>query len=215
MFSGPRSPRPLAFYYVPLFHGLGIYVFTSWVLLHLRASAVLRKIFKPDSGFKLNLVILHPDNCMGLGPIEDMVKSVAAVLISLSFVFFMWQGGVYYSNLINLTGPSSLGPVGSIMREFGEIQTKGMRGQGLQAVGILAAWFAFCLFSPLVFFAPLTSAKQEMAALKRAKLLELGAGIVNSRSIDQTLALSEHYRQVQKARVWPFNIKTIASMANC
>jgi hypothetical protein len=208
LFSSPSTPRPVAFYYVALFHGLFIYILASWTLLDLRASAVLRKIFKSKSGFTLKLVLLHPDDCMGLGPVEDMVNSVAIVLISLSFLFFMWQVGECYSILTKGRGHS---PLRILHDHLVNIQTGSETFLHLPAIGMLTAWFAFCVFSPLVFFAPLTSAEQAMAAIKRSSLAELGARIVDSSSVDQIHELSRYYRRVQKARVWPFNIKTVTS----
>lgn len=142
---------------------------------------------------------------MGLGPIGDMVKSVATVLIALSFLFLMWQTGEYYSHLAK-----GVTPLTSLRTNLAGVQAGGTHTPDLPAAGMLLTWFAFCFFSPLVFFAPLTSAKQAMAALKRATLLELGANIVESPSIDHA-QLSKHYRQVQEARVWPFNVQTVGS----
>lgn len=70
-------------YCVPLFHGLRIYVILGGVLLDLRASASFRR-YSNRSRLKVNLVILHPHECTGLGPIERMVNMVAALLFRLA-----------------------------------------------------------------------------------------------------------------------------------
>lgn len=214
LFYSEDKPRALAYYYAFIVHGLAIYILFSWVLLHLRASFVLRRVLREESRFKVNLVILHPDDCMGLGPIGDMVKSAATVLISISFVFFMWQVGSFYS-VMTKTG---LSPLASLMRGFSDLQAGiTTKRQDLPTFGILAAWFAYCFFSPLVFFAPLTSARDRMKINKETTLAQLGAklvgaeNIVEAENIKDTIEMSQHYRLVQQARVWPFNVKTVVS----
>ena len=207
LFSTPDTPRPVALYFVPLFHGLGIFVFTTWVLHHLRASAILHRILRRESDFVVRLTILHPDDCMGLGPVGDMLKSVAAVLASLGLVFFTWQAGTFYSNVV---GPDP-SPVALVLEYLGKMQSGGAPTRGFRELTMLTAWVAFTFFSPLVFFAPLSSAKEAMQSVKKDALLKLGARLVSVDGVIRDPALVRVFRRVQKARVWPFNVRTVAS----
>lgn len=144
---------------------------------------------------------------MGLGPISDMVRMTAGVLIAISFVLFMWQVGVFYP---------ILGKPGTLYSIWQSKIERLQTGQGtgllnLPAIGTLAAWLGFCIFSPMLFFAPLTSASEQMRLKKERTLAELGIELTRKQSIEETETKSKHYRLVQQARVWPFNVKTIAS----
>jgi len=207
LFYENDGPRPIAYYYAAIVHGFAVFVLLSWGLLHFRASHKLHRIFKDKKRFRINLVILHPDDCMGLGPISDMVRVTAGVLISISFVLFLWQAGVLYPSLRQ---PGTLYSIWQSRIE--ELQASGSTAlHNLPGIGTLAAWLGYCVFSPILFFAPLTSAREHMRLKKEKALAELGLELTTKRTIAETERMSKQYRLVQQARVWPFNAKTIAS----
>jgi len=206
LFYQKDAPRPIAYYYAAIVHGFAVYVLLSWGLLHFRASHKLHRIFKDKKRFRINLVVLHPDDCMGLGPISDMVRMTAGVLIAISFVLFMWQVGVFYPIL------GEPGTLYSIWQSRIERLQRDHHTDllNLPGMGTLAAWLGYCVFSPILFFAPLTSAREQMQLKKERILAELGFELTRETTED-TETKFKQYRLVQQARVWPFNVKTIAS----
>ena len=84
------GPRPTAFYFVTVLHGAGLYIIFGWVINHLRASYLLKTIFDQTTlpNMRVRLNVLHPDGCMGLGPVSDLTKAATLGLIGVSFVIF-------------------------------------------------------------------------------------------------------------------------------
>lgn len=208
LFSNPHHPRPVAFFFAPAVHGGAIFVFGTWVLHHLRASFVLRRVMDQREGFAVRLTILHPDGCMGLGPVGDMVRSVSTVLIALGLVLFTWQAGSFYSNVVSRNDPS---PLVTLFRDLAELQAGKAPTQTLPVVGVVLAWAAFGICAPLVFFLPLKSAKQAMQSLRTRTLNDLSRRVAREQGALDDKDLVRKYLEVHQARVWPFNVKTIAT----
>lgn len=184
--------RPVAFYYVPAFLGVGLAIIVMWGMSHIRIARVLRALFRRKD-FEINLTLLHPDGCMGLGPIGDLTKSLVAVLVPLSAVLFVWSTGMRERAGAEVVFSELLDP------------------------GILAAWVAYLLGAPLLFFLPLTTARAQMSELKERKLAALGRHLaeVDSVAVDGRIVMDDKivsvYRRVQQAAVWPFTFRTVSS----
>jgi hypothetical protein len=69
------------------------------------------------------------------------------------------------------------------------------------------------VFAPLLFFAPLASARRRMWILKEETLKTLGQKIQNASTSDPgaLAALADTYKRTQEANVWPFTWTTLSS----
>jgi len=176
--------RPIAYYFSVVFHGVGMAVLAAWAFSHLRAARVLRQLFDEANGVRVNLRILHPDGCMGLGPVSELVRHCAVVLVLISLVVFLWTTGFL------------------------------LVGDGFRALadpGFLTAWGCYVTFAPLLFFAPLVSARRQMWLLKERTLAALGQRIFATPDLEETVKWAGQYAPVQDARVWPFTVATVSS----
>ena len=83
----------------------------------------------------------------------------------------------------------------------------------LDSVGFVAAWLSYLLLAPIVFFAPLNAAREGMETEKDAALARLSMEMRNATDREARGRVASEYREVLRARTWPFNAQTILSFA--
>lgn len=205
MFTGTGT-RPLGVYFFIAFNGFGVYLMGGWALNHLRLSIGLRSLFRDkDAEERFKLATLHPDRCMGLGPVSDIAKSAALVLIAVSFWMFIWQTGAY----VGMEGKSR-----SFLEEMFRIFSVGIgahASEGARGFAWLAGWIAYLTLAPIVFFAPLSSLRDAMSRQKESDLSALSSELMKRDDTREFRKRRKVYRAMEKTKVWPFNIETMVS----
>jgi hypothetical protein len=176
--------RPVAVYFSLMLHGAGLAVLMAWAITHLRSARLLGRLLARDSVMRVRLRILHPDKCMGLQPISDMVRQSAIVLLLISLTLFLWSAGF-------LLG----GPAEAILANS----------------GFRVTWTCYLVFAPLLFIAPLASARRRMWDIKEETLARLARQIQERDGLETSKELSELYQGAQQASVWPFTWATLSS----
>ena len=206
LFEG-QSPRPIGFYFIPLFHGVGLFLIFNWAADHFRLAAALSGVSRAGSGWKFNISTLHPDKCMGLGLVSEVATSAALVLLAISFVIFSWQLGAY----IALHG-DGLSYLSEMFRAF-STRSSDWYANSRQSIGWLVSWGAYLVFAPAVFFAPLSAVRLKMWEQKEGELVKLYEAISSERDYKGIVKYRKHFKIVSRARVWPFNTETLLSFA--
>lgn len=182
--------RLLGRYFVPLFHGFVLGAVAAWAFGHLRVARVLSHVMKGEHGVEVRLRVPHPDGCMGLGPVGDLARQTVLVLVVLSLVLFLWTGG------ITLEQPQSV------------------RSQWLHQPPFLMAWGLYCVFSPILFFAPLAAARRRMWTAKQDRLASVGARVMMTAPRGTRSKTEALYARIDSTSVWPFTWRTLSSFAS-
>jgi hypothetical protein len=185
---GPSGIKAIAWYFVPAFHGLALGMVASWAFGHLRIARVISHVLKRERGLEIRVRCPHPDGCMGLGPIADLAKDTALVLIALSLVLFLWSGGVTVESM--------------------------MPWSRLSDRWFILAWALYCGFAPTLFFAPLSVARRLMWNTKQRALASAGIHFMGLTESKAREAAEVEYARIEASPVWPFTWPTLSSFAS-
>ncbi len=190
--------RPVAWYFIPAFHGIALGAVAAWAFGHLRVARVLSRVLRGDAGLDVRLRCPHPDGCMGLSAIADLVNQTVLVLIAISLMLFLWTGGIAVAAA---PGDATTSTLAASLARLGANE------------GFVVAWSLYCGFAPLLFFTPLAVARQLMWRTKQETIAAAGMRVMALPPGPERTAADAAYRRIQRAPVWPFTWRTLSSFA--
>ena len=182
--------KPIAWYFVPVFHGVVMAMIAAWAFGHLRVARGLERVMRGEQGLRVQLRVPHPDSCMGLGPVAELVRHCVLILVTLSLLLFLWTGGA--------TGTADFAA----------------RLRRLTEDDFAIPWTFYCLFSPILFFAPLAAARQTMWTAKQLSLATAGAEVMRTPLSSEPQPAEVLFTRIDAASVWPFTWRTLSSFAS-
>ena len=143
-----------------------------------------------EHGLRVQLRVPHPDSCMGLGPVAELVRHCVLILVTLSLLLFLWTGGA--------TGTGDF--VARLRR--------------LLEDDFAVPWSFYCFFSPILFFAPLAAARQRMWTAKQEALAAAGTQVMRTPVASEPQSPEVLFARIEGTSVWPFTWRTLSSFAS-
>lgn len=160
----------------------------------------IRRMFQPHSPFRVELKLMHPDQCCGLRPLSRWVLWISLLICVLGIMLAVLLITSYYR-------------LGSVQEVIAQV------GQPLSLV-------LYVILAPMAFFLPLLPVHRFMHETKKKFLLNLSKAFDRHyRELAETLEdenmpdmsacgqlkdIEEMYRHAVSMPVWPFDLGTLS-----